>query len=164
MYDSSRLHDLMHYERGTGVPVTDQQLAALRAYLVGDWDLYRELFGQLARREAGKEYSALITAAFAEAAERYFRRNYTQGDIVAFVGHARARSERAAGALEPEVAERVINAVLGDTTTRDLDRKAVVGTQVVLLAALIAEENLDSTALGRALADARNLADQILGG
>lgn len=146
------------------MPVAGRQVAALRAYLSGDWELYQELFGQLNRAEVGKEYSALITAAFTEAAERHFGLNYTQGDIVAFVGHVRARSERAAGALEPEVAERVINAVLGDATTRDLDRKAVVGTQVVLLAALIAEENLDGTGLNRALADARKLADQILDG
>jgi hypothetical protein len=60
------------------MPITDAQAEVLRAYLVGDWELYQQLFRELDRAEAGKEYSALVTAAFVEAVWRRFGKNYTR--------------------------------------------------------------------------------------
>jgi hypothetical protein len=144
------------------MPVTDDQVAALRALLVDDIDRHRQLFGQLDRAEARKGYPALVTAAFGEAAERRFGQHYQPGGIVSFVADVRARSDRLARELDPDVAERVINAILGHGTSRDLDKEAVTRAKLVLLAGLVADARLDDGGLDEFLAAARKLADQLM--
>jgi hypothetical protein len=144
------------------MPVTDDQVAALRALLVDDIDRHRQLFGQLDRAEARKGYPALVTAAFGEAAERRFGQHYQSGDIVSFVADVRARSDRLARELDPDIAERAINAVLGHGTTRDLDKEAVTRARLVLLGGLVADARLDDAGLDEFLAAARKLADQLM--
>lgn len=144
------------------MPVTDDQVAALRALLVDDLDRHRQLLGQLDRAEARRGYPALVTAAFGEAVERRFGQRYQPADVVAFVADVRARSDRLAAELDPDAAERVISAVLGHASTRDLDREAVTRAKLVLLAALVADARLDDAALDELLAAARKLADQLL--
>jgi hypothetical protein len=146
------------------MPVTDAQVAALRAYLADDWELHQELMRQHDRVEAGKGYTALVTAAFVEAVERRFGKNSTQGDIISYVGDVRSRSERVAQMLDPEVAERVISVVLGDATTQGISREAKVSAQATLLTALVVDEHLENAGLDAFLTDARKLADQILSG
>lgn len=70
-------------------------------------------------------------------------------------------SDRLARELDPDVAERVINAVLGHGTTRDLDKEAVTRAKLVLLAGLVADAQLDDAGLDEFLAAARKLADQL---
>lgn len=144
------------------MPVTDDQVAALRALLVDDLDRHRQLLGQLDRAEARRGYPALVTAAFGEAVERRFGQRYQPADVVAFVADVRARSDRLAAELDPDAAERVISAVLGHASTRDLDREAVTRAKLVLLAALVADARLDDAALDELLAAARKLADQLM--
>jgi hypothetical protein len=139
------------------MPVTDDQAAALRALLVHDQDRHKQLFGQLDRAEARKGYPALVTAAFGEAVERRFGQRYQAGDVVTFVADVRARSDRLAAQLDPGAAERVINAVLGHGSIRDLDRESVLRAKLVLLAALVADAALDEF-----LAAARKLADSLI--
>jgi hypothetical protein len=144
------------------MPVTDDQVAVLRALLVDDMDSYRQLFGQLDRAEAKRGYPALVTAAFGEAVERRFGRHYQPADIVSFVADVRARSDRLARELDPDVSERVINAVLGHGSARDLDREAVTRAKLVLLGGLVADARLDDAGLDDLLAAARKLADQLM--
>ena len=63
---------------------------------------------------------------------------------------------------DPDVAERVINAVLGHGTTRDLDKEAVTRAKLVLLGGLVADAWLDDAGLDEFLAAARKLADQLM--
>jgi hypothetical protein len=63
----------------------------------------------------------------------------SQGRLVADV---RTRSDRLARALDPDVAERAINAVRGHGTARDLDKEAVTRAKLVLLAGLVADARL----------------------
>jgi hypothetical protein len=144
------------------MPVTDDQVAVLRALLVDDMDSYRQLFGQLDRAEAKRGYPALVTAAFGEAVERRFGQHYQPADIVSFVADVRARSDRLARELDPDVSERVINAVLGHRSARDLDREAVTRAKLVLLGGLVADARLDDAGLDDLLAAARKLADQLM--
>jgi hypothetical protein len=144
------------------MPVTDDQVAVLRALLVDDMDSYRQLFGQLDRAEAKRGYPALVTAAFGEAVERRFGQHYQPADIVSFVADVRARSDRLARELDPDVSERVINAVLGHGSARDLDREAVTRAKLVLLGGLVADAQLDDAGLDDLLAAARKLADQLM--
>jgi hypothetical protein len=144
------------------MPVTDDQIAALRALLSDDTDLYRQVYGGLDRAEAKKGYTALITAAFIEAVERRFGTGYQPADIVTFVADVRARSDRLASRIDPDVAERVIHAVLGHGTIRGLNREAVTGAKLLLLGGLIADARLDDTGLDEFMAAARKLADQLM--
>ena len=144
------------------MPVTDDQVAALRALLRDDMDRHRQLFAALDRAEAKKGYPALVTAAFIEAVERRFGTGYQPADIVAFVADVRARSDRLASRLDPDVSERAIHAVLGEGTVRGLDKEAVTGAKLLLLAAVIADAQLDDAGLDEFLAAARKLADQLM--
>lgn len=144
------------------MPVTDDQVAALRALLTDDMARYKLLFNGLDRAAARKGYTALVTAAFAEAVERRFGQDRRQGDIVEFIADVRARSDRLAEELDPDISERVIHTALGEATARDLSDSVVTGTQVVLLAGLISDEQPDGDMLDAHLASARKLADQLI--
>jgi hypothetical protein len=143
------------------MPVTDDQVAALRALLSDDMDRHRQLFAGLDRAEAKKGYPALVTAAFIEAVERRFGTGQPAA-VVAFVADVRARSDRLATELDPDVAERAIYAVLGQGTVRGLDKAMVTRAKLVLLAGLIADARLDDVGLDEFLAAARKLADQLM--
>lgn len=144
------------------MPVTDGQVAALRALLVDDLDRHRQLFGQLDRAQARAGYPALVTAAFGEAVERRFGQRFEPAEVVTFVADVRARSDRLAAELDPEVAERAILAVLGRGTVRDLDKDAVTRAKLVLLGGLVADAGLDDAGLDEFLGAARKLADQLM--
>ena len=144
------------------MPVTDDQMATLRALLSDDMDRYRQLFSGLDRAEAKKGYSALVTAGFAEAVERRFGPGYRGADIVEFVASVRSRSDQVAAELDPDVAERVIRVVLEDAPVDDLSRDAITGAQLLLLIGLIADAQLDSEGLDQFLAEARKLGDQLM--
>jgi hypothetical protein len=145
------------------MPVTDDQVAVLRALLADDQDLYKALYAQLDRNRDSAGYIAMVTAAFAEAAERRFGENYQPAEVIEFVADARARSERAAQALDPRIAERVIEVALGQGSVADVSKTAIASTQLLLLAALVADEHLNDAGLDAFLANSRKLADQIMG-
>ena len=144
------------------MPVTDDQVATLRALLSDDMDRYRQLFSGLDRAEAKKGYSALVTAGFTEAVERRFGTSYRGADIVEFVASVRSRSDQVAAELDPDVAERVIRVVLEDAPVDDLSRNAITGAQLLLLIGLIADAQLDGLGLDQFLAEARKLADPLM--
>jgi hypothetical protein len=141
--------------------VTAEEVATLRTYLSGDMDEYRRMQQQLDPVAARSGYSALIAAAFFEAVDRRFAKpGTTTADIIKYVADVRARSARASDALDPRAAERVIRHALGDGSIRDLDDDTVIGAQIVILSALIADEQLDASGLDQFMAEARKLADQ----
>jgi hypothetical protein len=125
-------------------------------------DRYRRLFSGLDRAEAKKGYSALVTAGFAEAVERRFGTSYQAADIVEFVAGVRARSDRVAAELDPDIAERVIRVVLQDASVDDLSRDAITGAQLVLLIGLIADAQLGGQELDQFPAGARKFAGQLM--
>jgi hypothetical protein len=144
------------------MPVTDEQVAALRALLSDDMDRHRQIYAGLDRDSGMKGYQALVTAALGVAVDRRFGTSYQPADIVAFVADVRARSDRLASDIDPDIAERVIYAVLGHGTVRGLDNDMVPRAKLVLLAGLIADARLDDTGLDEFLTAARKLADQLM--
>jgi hypothetical protein len=92
-----------------------------------------------------------------------FGPGYQPADIVAFVASIRARSDRLAAELDPDVAERVIRVVLEDPPVDDLNRNAVTGAQVLLLIGPVAAltVTLDPAELDKVLAEGRALADSL---
>jgi hypothetical protein len=143
------------------MPVTADEVATLRAYLAGDFDLHDRLYEQLDRTSIETGYMALVAAGFFEAVDRRFGRGPTKiADVIAFVGDLRSRSEDLGEAIDPHVAERLIRAALGDGSVADLDDKTVGGTQFLLLAGLVADERFTDAGLDSFMTEVRNLADQ----
>jgi hypothetical protein len=143
--------------------VTDDQVAALRAQLADDVEEHRRLLAQLNLDSGGTAYTALIDAAFFEAAERRFGTGSTMAGIIEYVADVRARSDRVAEAVDARTAERLIRGVFkDDESIRDLDPKAAFTAKQIVLSALIADEHLDDAGLDKVMAEARKLADQLL--
>jgi hypothetical protein len=142
--------------------ITDDQVAALRAYLAGDFETHQRLHGQLDPVAAQSGYTALIAGAFFEAVDRRFAQNDKEADVVEFVGSVRSRSDRLANELDPQIAERLIRHSLGHGSIADIDDETVVQTQIVLLAGLIADEDFSATDLDKFMTTARALGDRLM--
>lgn len=142
------------------MPVTDDQVAALRAYLAGDLETHHQLYRRLDRASARSDYTALITAAFFEAVERRFAERGTSADVIEFVADVRARSDELAEKVDPHDAERLIRAALTDEDIGDMDDATKGRLFIVILAALVADEHLSPESLDDFLAEARKLADR----
>ncbi|HXL93516.1 MAG TPA: hypothetical protein VN969_31680 [Streptosporangiaceae bacterium] len=143
------------------MPVSDEQFATLSAQLAGRFDEHKRLLDELDPIAARTGYSALVSAAFSIAVDRRFAKNGDVGRVVEFVSDVRARSE-ATAQIDPRTAERVILAVYTDEQIDDIDPRTSFETQLVLLAALIADAGYDTPALDEFLAEARQVADQWL--
>lgn len=140
--------------------VTDEQVATLKALFAGDVEEHKRLLAGLDPRSASIGYSALITAGFFEAVDRRFAATGTVADVIQFVADVRARADEIAQDLDPTLAERIIRHALGDGSIDDLDDRAVFSAQMVLLGALIGDEQLDEEGLDAFLAEVRAVADE----
>jgi hypothetical protein len=145
------------------VAVTDQQVLVLRALLAGDFDQHRALRAQLSQEADREGYSALIAAAFFEAADRRFAEDHSREMMVQFVASARARSDDASQRIDPLLAERMLLGVFDDVSTDGHSDQAIVETQMLLLAALVSEAALNDSNLDAFLAESRKLADRWTG-
>jgi len=147
------------------MPVTDEQANTLRTLLAGEFEEYRRLLGQLSRESAQSGYAALITAAFFEAVDRRFvedEKIAESGEVIEYVSTVRARSENAAEQIDPQTAERLIQHSLGEGSIDDIDSDTRFGTEFILLAALVADEELDAAGLDAFLSEARRLGDRLM--
>jgi hypothetical protein len=73
---------------------------------------------------------------------------------------ARAQFDEKGVEIDPRAAERMIRAVYTDEEIDDIDTETLVGNQIFLLTALIADEGLDGAGLNAFLTKARKLADE----
>jgi hypothetical protein len=141
------------------MPVTDDEIAVLRAYLSGNQALQEELQARLDSPAARSRYAAFVAAAFFEAVDRRFAASGTAADVIAFVADVRARSDRLAESIDPQAAERLIQSALTGEDVSDLDGKTRGGLFIVLLAALASDEQFKGDELEAFLAEARKTAD-----
>lgn len=144
------------------MPVTDEEVAPLRAQLSGRTEEHQRLFAQLSKEDVQTGYRALVTSAFMIAVERRFGRQTSPAALVEFVGEMRAHSDSLADKIDPHVAERVLQAVYANDRLSDLDARTVWQTHLLLLAGLVASARLDDNALDDLLAEARKMADQLM--
>lgn len=150
-------------EGTTTVPVTDEQVATLRAQLAGDTAEHQRLLAQLDRAADAKGYTVLVSAAFFEAVDRRFAGKATASDVVEYVGDIRATSPRIAEDVDPSAAERLIKFSLGaDVRVDDIDPNTRLGVQIVILGALINDEQMDDSELDAFLTEVRSSADEML--
>lgn len=144
------------------MPVTDGQVAPLRALLARQPEEHDRLFSLLDQTAKKTGYQALVSAAFVVAAQRRFAQDVSPGEVIEFVGDVRSRSPQVADQVDPKIAERVIMAVFTGQSLDDIDARTSWETQSVLLVAIIYDEHLDDSGLDEFLAEARKLADQWL--
>jgi hypothetical protein len=139
--------------------VTDEQEAALRAYLAGDFETHARLRDQLDRDAAATGYSALISAAFCVAVLRRFAKDHSAAAVIEFVGAVRSQSEGLSDKVDPRAAERLIQSVFTYKKVADVSQEIRLGTQFLLVAALIVDEHLDGPGLDEFMTESRKLAD-----
>ncbi|MEO3830374.1 hypothetical protein [Actinomadura sp. B10D3] len=146
--------------------MTDEQIATLRAQLQGNIVEHRRLLKQLDADEANVGYPALISAAFIAAVQQRFIRDGQPADrseVVDFVARARAKHDEAPDVINPEIAEGMILRLLGKGPMVETDEESKLAHQIILLAALISQENFTDPELDAFLAKARSIADDFLG-
>lgn len=145
--------------------ITDEQVAVLRAQLAGNRAEHLRLMEQLDSNEANVYYTALVAAAFIQAAERYFIQDGNVADdskVIDFVARVRERSDESSDVINPHIAESMIFDLLGKGTMVDADPDTKFGHQIVLLAALVGEEQFTAAGLDSFLLQARSLADELI--
>lgn len=140
------------------MPVNDQQVAALRALLAGDYEQNKRLLRQVDAAGGMHDYMSLVSAAFLEAVDRRFAHASLPSAVIEWVADVRSRSPQASEAIDPDAAERVILKTLGQGDISDLSGRDIRHNIRLLLPLLIADEHLDGPALDEFLASARKLA------
>jgi hypothetical protein len=113
------------------MPVTDTELATLRALLVGDFESHEHMRGELD--------------------------DSSWPGYLAFVALASSHSDEAADSLDPNHAERLIHAVLGTGNIDDFDDKTRFATEMGVLIAVIMDMRPIEADLEEFLANARTL-------
>jgi hypothetical protein len=145
--------------------VTDEQVAALRAYLGAksdaEADEAQQLIQRLGRPGAGNSIAVLVYATFVIAARRKFSPTWTRTEIIRFVAGVRALLSERPDALDARAAEHQLRAALGERQAGYPDEEARARAQVVLLDALIQRAELDDAGLDELLAQGRRLADNL---
>lgn len=143
------------------MPITDEQVAVLRAHLSGDFDEYQRLWEQLDRDAAQVGYSSLIAAAFFKAVDRHFDKQHTSmNDVVQFVADVRSRFDTTGESVNAMAAETMIRTVLGSEPEGEFDDATVAAAQVAVLTALIIDDGPTAKELDAFLEEARKLGDQ----
>jgi hypothetical protein len=139
---------------------TDDQAAALRAQLAGDYDEHRRLLADLNSRGALGGYTALVTAAFIEAVDRRFGPGHRDDAAVStFVSGVRSRFPGAGDEIDQAAAERIIRKALGRGSISDIDGPTIRKTEMLLLPVMVADEQYSGEQLDQFLAGARKLLD-----
>ena len=142
--------------------VSDAQVATLRAQLAGHLDEHLDLLGQIDSAPDRQAYSALVVASFCEAVERRFGKDSEVAEVVGFIANVRASCESAAQKIDPRTAERLITAVYTNQDVSDVSPGQKKDLYVLLLPALIGDEQFSEAGLDEFLGDSRRLADQWL--
>ncbi|MBB4774457.1 hypothetical protein [Actinomadura livida] len=143
--------------------VTDMHLEALLALLVEGPEEWLERYGETIKNENNVGYSLLIYHAFNEALRLRFSPTYTVPQIIRFVADLRLTLKEYAHELDPRVAESLIRYSLGDDafTGRPpfgTDEVTVMRAQLLMLVALVSEEELDEAELVKLVKDSAALA------
>jgi hypothetical protein len=141
------------------MPVTDEEVAALRAHLQGKQTLQRELYEKITTPAAKARYSALLAMAFFEAVNRRFGGRDSAAEVIEYVADVRARAPEIGHKLDPSASERVIRRALGDADVSDVDARMRGRIFIFFLVALVSDAEYDDVQLEEFLGEARKLAD-----
>lgn len=145
------------------MPVTDDEVAALRAYLQGNQALQQELYGRMTTPAARARYTTLLAAAFMEAVNRRFGRRDSAAEVIEYVADVRARVPEAGQKIDPSAAERLMRSILADDAhAPDIDARMRGRIFIFFLAAMVSDAQYDDDQLEALLTVARKAADDRL--
>src|ERR1700691_835331 len=94
------------------MPVTDDEVAALRAHLQGNQALQQELYSGMTTPAARARYSTLLAMAFFEAVNRRFGGRDSAAEVIEYVADVRARVPEAGQKIDPSAAEGLMRSIL----------------------------------------------------
>jgi hypothetical protein len=143
------------------MPVTDLQVATLRALLVNDFDESRRLMAQISEDELRQGYFPFVQGAFWQAVEHRFR-GKKRSDMIEWVAGVRANVD-SGNQIDPNVAERLILWVFGKASVDDIDFETDYSHQTMLLGLLVEEQGFDDGELDAFLREARAFTDKMMG-
>jgi hypothetical protein len=138
--------------------VLDDQVAFMRAYLLGDEDAVARDWGAIS---ASPSLAALTDAAFVIATRRAFAPTWTTQRVIQYVAEVRAALSGKTGVLDPRIAERELRRALGDDVSPTPSDPAAAATQLILLASLAVTLHLNAADIDDLLNQARRSADQV---
>jgi hypothetical protein len=145
------------------MPVTDAQVAALRAFLVLDTDEMAALAYQLGDRGM-PGYIRLAEAALVLLARRRFAPRFNSADLVNYV--AAVRTARVTDGdefdFDPVVGEDVLRFSLGQKPMHQMGLEPQLKATIVLLGGLVETELSSQAEIDDLLTEARELADRWL--
>lgn len=142
------------------MPVTDLQVATLRAQLAGQGEEHQRLLSRLTSPEDQQGYSLLLAVAFFEAVNRRFQSEGKVVDdtvVIDFVADLRTRSAEIGERLDPAIAERLILHALGKGDVDGIDGNTMLSGQILILGGLIAEATLTEAELDAFMARVRTM-------
>jgi hypothetical protein len=145
--------------------VTDEQVALLRAYLTNNDVECERLDPKLDSVDYRNGFALLVATAFVEAVRRRFGENRRSlADIVRFVAKARSSFVEDADLLDPVSAELLVQGALGDrSAVADMNDQTKALGQLILLFALVNDEDLDDEGMNEFLAKVQNQAEGLPG-
>ena len=144
------------------MPVTDDEVAALRAYLQGNRALQEELYERITTSAAKTRYSTLLAAAFIEAVNRRFGGRDSAADVIEYVADVRARTPMLGEQIDPSAAEGLIRGILTDADVPDIDGRMRGRIFISFLIAMVSDAQYDDDQLEALLVEARKAADDQL--
>lgn len=143
--------------------VTDDMVAAVRAYLMADKEEARQRNAALDRsRDATTAYKAMIMATFVVAVERKFSERSSREEIIEYVANVRSRGPDMPTLLDPTASERMIAWVISDEDTKDIDARMEFNIWTYFATAIVNDEGIYDQALDDFLAEARDVANDML--
>ncbi|GLZ05184.1 hypothetical protein Acsp03_26500 [Actinomadura sp. NBRC 104412] len=148
--------------------VTDRAVATLRTLLKGELEEHERLLNAMDENEANIGYSALVNAAFFEAARRRFLKDgkpASDAEVIDYVAYARSWSDRVAEDIDPSIAETVINMAIEKipaNANKELDNNAAYTNKLMLLAVLTRDANYSEGELEEFMEQTQELAAEIV--
>lgn len=145
------------------MPVTESQMAAMRAYLEDDFERHKEIFNDLALILRQNEFPVLVSAAFNTALEKALSPSITEAQISTLVAQIREGYFKDPEALNPAIAEKLIRFWAGDDEALDgIDPVESVKTQYLLIRPLVHEAGIPDSGLDTYLNEVEALANDWL--
>jgi hypothetical protein len=143
------------------MPVTEQQLAAVRALILGDSSDFIRVGGQLTDADM-YGYELLLQASLSVAARRRFSSGYSDGDLIRYVARIRAGTGNRAEDmdLDPLATETTLRHALAQPVPYIHDPVTRLRSSMALLTVLVSDLGLEESGVDHLLGAARPLAER----
>lgn len=144
------------------VEASDEQVAAIRAFLNHDLEENRRRHDLLRQTGQWQGYGELLTAAFLIMVRRHFSPTWSRADVILYIADLRGRIPHHEDDIEPRTAEVLILHALGQPFKGPLGELLRTRAEIYLLDEMVQDARLQRTAIDDLLEQARVLAPNVL--